>query len=241
MNILVTGGAGFIGSHTALELAKNGFTPIIVDNFSNSKREIVGVLDELMGQSLKVYDLDVTDKMALRNVFSENSIDAVIHFAAFKYVVESVVDPLKYFSNNVIGGIALLEVMDEYNVDKLIFSSSCTAYGASATAENMPLSETLPIGNTTNSYGASKFIQEVIIQDVCKATGLKCLSLRYFNAVGADKSGKIGDNPPRTFMLFPAIVKVLKGVDNSLEVRGHGVDTPDGTCLRDYIHASDPH
>ncbi len=238
MTILVTGGAGYIGSHTCVELLKTSHDIIILDNLSNSKRESVERIKELGGRDLKFYENDILDRAALDHIFAENKIDAVIHFAALKAVGESSRIPLTYYDNNVSGTINLCKAMAAAGCKKIVFSSSATVYGG----ENIsPLREDTPLGKTTNPYGTTKMFIEQILQDVYTADNSWSVSLlRYFNPVGAHKSGRIGENPngePNNLM--PYITQVAVGKLPFLTVYGSNYDTPDGTGVRDYIHVVD--
>ncbi|MEI6580376.1 MAG: UDP-glucose 4-epimerase GalE [Eubacteriales bacterium] len=238
MAILVTGGTGYIGSHTCVELLTAGFDIIILDNLSNSKRESLERVKDLGGAALKFYECDIRDRAGLDRIFAENKIEAVIHFAGLKSVGESCKMPLEYYENNVGGTITLCEAMSAAGCKKIVFSSSATVYGS----ENpSPLSEDMPLGKTTNPYGTTKFFIERILQDLYAADNDWSISLlRYFNPIGAHKSGKIGENPngiPNNLM--PYIAQVAIGKLSFLTVNGNDYDTPDGTGVRDYIHVVD--
>ncbi|MDD3411092.1 MAG: UDP-glucose 4-epimerase GalE [Eubacteriales bacterium] len=237
MNILLTGGAGFIGSHTYVELTKAGHNAIIVDNFYNSCAEVLQRLERITGKPVKCYDVDVCDGKALSEVFDKEPVDAVIHFAGYKAVGESVEKPLEYYRNNLDSTLTLCEVMRAHGVKRLVFSSSATVYG---TNEQMPLVETLPTG-CTNPYGWTKYMIEQIMQDVAHANPDWAVALlRYFNPVGAHESGLIGENPvgiPNNLM--PYITQVATGKLKELRVFGNDYPTPDGTGVRDYIHVVD--
>lgn len=237
MNILVTGGAGYIGSHTVLELIAEGHTPIIADNFSNSKKSVLARLEKIAGTPIKVYEADLCDKSSLEIIFSDNNIDAAIHFASFKAVGESVNEPLKYYQNNLVSTINLCDLLIEYGVKKLIFSSSATVYG---NATKMPLKEDAHI-ESVNPYGHTKVMNEQILKDVAHvASSLQITCLRYFNPVGAHPSGDIGEDPddiPNNLM--PYISQVAVGKLEKLSVFGGDYPTPDGTAIRDYIHVTD--
>lgn len=236
--VLVTGGTGFIGSHTVIALHESGYEVVIADNLVNSKKEVLNRLEKITGKRFKFYNIDCCDKKSLRKVFEENNIDSVIHFAGLKAVGESVKIPLEYYSNNINSMLTVLELMKEFNVNKLVFSSSATVYGQS---EDVPFTEESPLGMCTNPYGWTKWMLEQIIKDCAKATpSLKVVLLRYFNPVGAHESGLIGEDPkgiPNN--LFPYISKVATGSLEKLTIHGDDYDTPDGTCLRDYIHVCD--
>lgn len=237
MKILVTGGAGYIGSHTVVELIENGYDVVVVDNFSNSKPDVLEKLKEITGVQIKFYELDVCDKDKLRVVFEKESIDAVIHFAGYKAVGESVKKPLMYYRNNIDSTLSLLEVMNEYNVKKIVFSSSATVYG---NPEVLPIKEDAKL-STTNPYGSTKLYIEGILKDLYISDNEWSIAvLRYFNPVGAHESGLIGENPngiPNNLM--PYIVKVANGELPYLNVFGEDYDTIDGTGVRDYIHITD--
>ena len=237
MKILVTGGAGYIGSHTAVELLKAGYDITIVDNLSNSSIDVIDAIKEITGKDFNFYKLDVKNERTLNKVFKEENIDAVIHFAAFKAVGESVEKPLKYYENNLENTISLLKVMKKNKIKKIIFSSSACVYGD---PEELPIKETARL-TTTNPYGATKHMIERILKDVYKAeTDLSVIILRYFNPVGADSSYKIGENPkgiPNNLM--PFIMRVANGEIDHLNIFGNDYDTKDGTGVRDYIHVTD--
>ena len=237
MKILVTGGTGYIGSHTVVELINNGYDVVVVDNFSNSKPVVLDRLKEITGKEIKFYELDVCDKDKLRVVFEENEIGAVVHFAGYKAVGESVSKPLMYYRNNIDSTLSLLEVMNEYGVKKIVFSSSATVYGD---PEELPIRETARL-STTNPYGTTKLYIEGILRDLYVSDKEWSIAvLRYFNPVGAHKSGLIGEDPngiPNNLM--PYIVKVANGELPNLNIFGNDYDTPDGTGVRDYIHITD--
>lgn len=237
MNILVTGGAGYIGSHTAVELLNAGYEVIIVDNLCNSSSIVLDRVKEITGKNIKFYQIDTRDEAKLREVFKENKIDAVIHFAALKAVGESVEKPYEYYHNNLINTLTVLGVMREFGVDKFVFSSSATVYGSPKTC---PIKEDFPL-STTNPYGSTKLMIENMLRDICKANeNFNVAILRYFNPIGAHESGKIGEEPngiPNNLM--PYITKVAIGKLKELSVFGNDYDTPDGTGVRDYIHVVD--
>lgn len=237
MKILVTGGAGYIGSHTCLELLGNDYEVVVVDNLSNSKEESLKRVMDLAGKRLEFYKVDLLDKVSLNKVFGKAAFDAVIHFAGLKAVGESVTSPLKYYTNNVAGTIALCEVMIRHNIKNLIFSSSCTVYG---NPHKVPITEDFPL-LPTNPYGRTKLIIEDILRDLHRADHTWNVALlRYFNPVGAHKSGRIGEDPngiPNN--LFPFISQVAVGKFPFLSVFGDDYPTPDGTGIRDYIHITD--
>ena len=237
MKVLVTGGTGYIGSHTIVELIGHGYDVVAVDDFSNSKPIVLDKIKEITGKKIKFYELDVCDKEKLRVVFRENEIDAVIHFAGFKAVGESVAKPLKYYRNNLDSTITLLEVMNEFGVKKIVFSSSATVYGD---PEELPIKETAKLG-VTNPYGATKLFIENILKDVYISDNDYSIAiLRYFNPIGAHESGLLGEDPsdiPNNLM--PYIVKVATGELPHLNIFGNDYDTKDGTGVRDYIHVVD--
>lgn len=236
--ILVTGGAGFIGSHTVVELARAGFTPVIADNFSNAHHTVIERLRKLCASEIQVHDIDCCDAEALRSLFSEHEISGVIHFAAFKAVGESVMKPLRYFHNNIGSMVALLQVMKEFNVSDLVFSSSCTVYGH---PDELPVSEAAPIKPAGSPYGYTKQACEQAVQYAAESgQNLRSVLLRYFNPIGAHPSGEIGELPlgvPNN--LVPFVTQTAIGIRDQLKVFGHDYDTPDGTCVRDYIHVMD--
>lgn len=239
MKVLVTGGAGYIGSHTVVELIHSGYSPIIVDDFRNSEDWIIQEVEKIVEQHVIVYQCDCTNYEELKSVFlQEKDIHAVIHFAADKAVGESVDQPLKYYKNNVGSLVNLLVVMEEFNCNQLVFSSSCTVYG---TPDTIPVDESAPIKKAESPYGNTKIISEQIIQDAAIANAqLKAVILRYFNPIGAHSSGMIGELPlGKPNNLVPFITQTASGVREELVVFGDDYDTPDGTCIRDYIHVSD--
>jgi UDP-glucose 4-epimerase len=237
VKILVTGGAGYIGSHTCLELLGNDYEVTVVDNLSNSKEESLKRVMDLAGKRLEFYKVNLLDKASLNEVFGKATFDAVIHFAGLKAVGESVTSPLSYYNNNVAGTIALCEVMIKHNIKNLIFSSSCTVYG---NPHKVPITEDFPL-SPTNPYGRTKLIIEDILRDLHRADHTWNVALlRYFNPVGAHKSGRIGEDPngiPNN--LFPFISQVAAGKFPVLSVFGDDYPTPDGTGIRDYIHITD--
>lgn len=239
MKILVTGGLGYIGSHTIVELVSNGYDPIIVDNLSNSFIDILNRLEELLDIKLTYYNVDCNDRRAFSKVFEEHkNIEGVIHFAAYKAVGESVADPLKYYKNNLGSLSVLLDLMVEYQVENLVFSSSCTVYGVPE--KEIQVDENTPLQKPNSPYGQTKFMSEQIIGDTCNAVNIKASLLRYFNPVGAHKSANIGELPIGTpNNLVPFITQTAAGIQKKLSVFGSDYDTPDGTCIRDYIHVSD--
>mgnify|MGYP002856464856 CR=1 FL=1 len=239
MKILVTGGTGYIGSHTVVELLNNGYEVVVIDNLSNSKRDVIDKIKEITGKEVTFYEVDVCDKEALRKIFNENEdIVAVIHFAGLKAVGESVEKPIKYYDNNLGSTLSLLTVMQEHNIKKIVFSSSATVYGDPA---SLPIKEDFPLGPTTNPYGTTKLFIENILRDVYTSDNNWSIALlRYFNPIGAHESSLIGENPngiPNNLM--PYIIKVATGELPELNVFGDDYDTPDGTGIRDYIHVVD--
>lgn len=237
MNILITGGAGFIGSHTAVELLQNGHEVIVVDNLSNSSAESIRRVEAITSKTVTLYTFDLCDKDSLRKVFTDHSIDAAIHFAGLKAVDKSVSEPLLYYQNNLESTLTLCEIMSEYNVRQLVFSSSATVYG---NPETVPIDESAPIW-ATNPYGNTKVMIEQILKDVAATKQGWCISLlRYFNPIGAHPSGDIGEDPngiPDN--LVPFVSQVAVGKREKLFVFGNDYDTPDGTGVRDYIHVVD--
>ena len=237
MSVLLTGGCGFIGSHTAVELIENGLDIVIADNFINSKPAVMERIAAITGKTPRLYVADVCDHGALTRIFRENKIDAVIHFAGLKAVAESVEKPVEYYRNNLTANLDLLEVMAENGCKRVIFSSSATVYGL---AEKMPLTEDMPL-SCTNPYGWTKFMGEQIFRDAAKADpSLSVVLLRYFNPVGAHPSGLIGEDPgDRPNNLMPRLLRVAVGTDEKLTVTGTDYPTHDGTGVRDYIHVTD--
>ena len=238
MSILVTGGAGFIGSHTCVELLNSGYEIVIVDNLYNSSEKSLDRVKELTGKDFTFYPYDIRDKENMRKVFENHKIDACIHFAGLKAVGESCAKPLEYYDNNIGGTLALCEVMREYNCKKIVFSSSATVYGSSNIS---PLKEDMKTGGTTNPYGTTKYMIEIILDDFHKGDNEWAVTLlRYFNPIGAHKSGRIGENPngiPNNLM--PYITQVAIGKLPCLNVFGNDYNTHDGTGVRDYIHVVD--
>ena len=235
--ILVTGGAGFIGSHTCVELLNAGYEVVILDNFCNSKPEAVKRIEKITGKSVKLYEADMLDKDAVEKIFAENKIDAVIHFAVLKAVGESVSIPLTYYHNNITGTLILCEVMAKHNVKKIVFSSSATVYGSPKT---VPIKEDFPL-STTNPYGSTKLMIENILRDLYVSDNEWSIALlRYFNPIGAHESGLLGEDPngiPNN--LVPYIAQVALGKLEVLSVFGNDYPTHDGTGVRDYIHVVD--
>ena len=238
--ILVTGGAGYIGSHAVVELAQAGYQPVIIDNFSNSRESALAGIESILGHAVPIYRIDCGDVTALRQVFeAEKDIKGVIHFAAYKAVGESVAKPLAYFQNNVGSLLTLLQVMPEFGVENLVFSSSCTVYGV---PDALPVTEATPTKPASSPYGRTKQMCEEIVHDVAGAPDntLRTILLRYFNPIGAHESAKIGELPlgvPNN--LVPFITQTAAGLREKLTVYGTDYDTPDGSCIRDYIHVVD--
>ena len=238
MKILVTGATGYIGSHTCVELLNNNYEVIGLDNFSNSKKEVLDKINEITGKSIKFYEGNMIDRNILEKIFSENEIDAVIDFAAYKAVGESVKKPVEYYTNNISTVLVLLDTMKKYNCKNLVFSSSATVYGD---PKIIPITEECEIGGTTNPYGTSKLFVEQILKDLYNSDNeWNIVILRYFNPIGAHESGLIGEEPngiPANLM--PYISKVASGKLECLSVFGNDYNTPDGTGVRDYIHVVD--
>ena len=238
MSILVTGGAGYIGSHTVIELLNAGYEVVVLDNLVNSSKESLKRVEEITGKKVTFYEGDIADRELLKKMFEAENIDSFIHFAGLKAVGESVSKPLEYYSNNISGSLVLFDEMRNHNVKNIIFSSSATVYGDPAF---VPITEECPMGEITNPYGRTKAMLEQILTDIQKADPeWNVILLRYFNPIGAHKSGKIGENPngiPNNLM--PYITQVAVGKLKCLGVFGDDYDTPDGTCIRDYIHVCD--
>ena len=238
MAILVTGGAGYIGSHTVVELQNAGYDVVVVDNLCNSSEKALDRVSKITGKPVKFYKADILDREALEEIFSKEQIDAVIHFAGLKAVGESVQKPWEYYENNIAGTLTLVDVMRKHNVKNIIFSSSATVYGDPAM---IPITEECPKGQCTNPYGWTKSMLEQVLTDIQKADPeWNVVLLRYFNPIGAHKSGTIGENPngiPNNLM--PYISQVAVGKLEKLGVFGDDYDTPDGTGVRDYIHVVD--
>lgn len=238
MKILVTGGTGFIGSHTVVELQAAGYEPVILDNLYNSNKEVLTGLKNITGLNFPFYNIDSTHEVAVRELFEAEKFDGVIHFAAYKAVGESVDEPLKYYENNLGSLLVLLKIMKEFGVSNFVFSSSCTVYGQ---PEVLPVTEDTPRQPATSPYGNTKAISEDIIRDhVFSKPGLKALALRYFNPVGAHPSAEIGELPSGVpSNLVPYLTQAAAGLRDKLVVFGDDYDTPDGTCIRDFIHVVD--
>ncbi len=238
MAILVTGGAGFIGSHTCVELLNAGYEIVVVDNYYNSNPKSLERVKELTGKDFKSYECDIRDSKGMDKIFKENKIDAVIHFAGLKAVGESCQKPIEYYDNNIGGTLKLCDVMRNNGCKNIVFSSSATVYGMKNVS---PLKETMKTGGTTNPYGTTKYMIEIILEDIYKSDNeWNVTLLRYFNPIGAHESGRIGENPsgiPNNLM--PYITQVAIGKRPFLSVYGNDYDTPDGTCIRDYIHVVD--
>lgn len=237
-NILVTGGTGYIGSHTVVELIERGYNVVIIDNLTNSEKSVVDRIEKITNIRPIFYEGDIRDRELLERIFTENNIDAVINFAGLKAVGESCQLPLMYYDNNIYGTLVLLEVMQKYNVKKFIFSSSATVYGD---PEKLPLDENCKVGNTTNPYGTTKYFLERILEDTAKAdSSWNMIILRYFNPVGAHESGLIGENPKgKPNNLMPFVAQVASGKLDKVHVFGNDYPTQDGTGVRDYIHVVD--
>ena len=238
MRILLTGGTGYIGSNTAVEVLKAGYDVVLTDNFVNSSPYTAEYIEQITGKPVPLVEADITDPISLRRIFQDRHIDAVMHFAALKAVGESVEKPLAYYRNNLDGLLTLLEVMEEYGVKVIIYSSSATVYGS----ENpVPFSEETPAGGCTNPYGWTKWFSEQIFRDAAKADPeLSVMLLRYFNPVGGHESGLLGEHPngiPNNLM--PYIVQVAEGKRDKLHIFGSDYPTPDGTGVRDYVHVTD--
>lgn len=238
MTILVTGGAGFIASHTNVELLNEGYDVVAMDNLCNSSREAIKRVEQLTGKKIKFYEADMRDLNSLNTIFKENRIDVVIHFAGLKAVGESCEKPYEYYDNNITGTLNIIRMMRQYNVKKIVFSSSATVYGE---PETVPITEDAKVGGVTNPYGRTKLMLEEILSDIYKAdTSFDIALLRYFNPIGAHESGMIGEAPngiPNN--LLPYVAKVAAGVLPKVNVFGDDYETPDGTGVRDYIHVVD--
>jgi UDP-glucose 4-epimerase len=238
MKILVTGGLGFIGSHTVVELHNAGFEPVIIDNLYNSNRDVLKGIKQITGKDFPFYEVDCNDVEKVRSVFEKEKFDGVIHFAAYKAVGESVEKPLNYYENNLISLLILLRIMKEFEVNKFVFSSSCTVYGQ---PDFIPVTEQTPRKPAASPYGNTKAIAEDIIRDhVYAKPGIKALSLRYFNPIGAHETALIGELPNGVpSNLVPFITQTAAGLRQSLTIFGNDYETPDGTCIRDFIHVVD--
>lgn len=237
MKVLVTGGAGYIGSHTVVQLIKAGHVPIIIDDFRNSKGSVISRIEDIVNQKVKSYRLTIENKEEIRKVINSENPEGIIHFAADKAVGESVQNPLKYYKNNISNLINLLELLNEYEIKSFVFSSSCTVYGI---PDNVPVSEKTPIKKANSPYGYTKVAGERILTDFFKNKEVNLCLLRYFNPVGAHPSGLIGELPigvPNN--LIPYVVQVAAGIREELTINGGDYETPDGTCIRDYIHVMD--
>ncbi|WP_299670238.1 UDP-glucose 4-epimerase GalE [uncultured Polaribacter sp.] len=235
--ILVTGGLGFIGSHTVVELQNEGYEVIIIDDLSNTTIEVLDSITEITGTKPVFYNIDLRVKKDVANFFENNKVDGIIHFAAFKAVGESVQNPLDYYENNIGSLVYILQAMRDRNLDHFIFSSSCTVYGQ---ADELPITENAPVKKAESTYGNTKQIGEEIIQETCKAHNLNAIALRYFNPIGAHKSIKIGELPlgvPQN--LIPFVTQTAAGIRKELSVFGDDYPTSDGTAVRDYIHVVD--
>lgn len=238
MSVLITGGAGYIGSHTAVELIKSGLDIVIADNLSNSSPEVPARIEAITGVPFPFYQVDCEDPTAMDKIFCENNIEAVIHFAGFKGVGESISHPLLYYHNNLYSTINLLEIMEKHSCNALVFSSSATVYGPN---NPIPFTEEMETVDATNPYGYTKVVIERIIKDYCKANPqFSSILLRYFNPIGSHESGLLGDNPiGAPLNIMPVITAVAKGKKDILTVFGNDYDTPDGSCIRDYLHVTD--
>ena len=237
MKVLVTGGLGFIGSHTVVELQNEGFEVVIIDNLSNSSIEVLEKITSITGIKPEYFNIDLKEKAAVKDFFKNNKVDGVIHFAASKAVGESVQIPLHYYENNVGSLVYILQELKANNLNNFIFSSSCTVYGQ---ADELPITENAPVKPAESPYGNTKQIGEEIIKDTTKITNLKAIALRYFNPIGAHESAKIGELPigvPQN--LIPYVVQTAAGIRQELSVFGSDYNTPDGTAVRDYIHVVD--
>ena len=235
--ILVTGGLGFIGSHTAVELQNSGFEVVIIDDLSNAKIEVLENIGKITGKVPEFFQLDLKKKAEVTDFFERVHVDGIIHFAAYKAVGESVQKPLDYYENNIGSLVYILQEMRDRNLNNFIFSSSCTVYGQ---ADELPITENAPIKPAESPYGNTKQVGEEIIQDSCKVNGLNAIALRYFNPIGAHESAKIGELPlgvPQN--LIPYVTQTAAGIREQLSIFGDDYDTPDGTAIRDYIHVVD--
>jgi UDP-glucose 4-epimerase len=236
-SILVTGGMGYIGSHTVVELLNSGYHVLIVDNLSNSRIEVLESIHKITDKRPSFFEIDLCDRPAVRNFFDEKKVDATIHFAAFKSVGESVEEPLKYYRNNLLSLINLLEIYTERKLDNFVFSSSCSVYGQS---DKLPVTESTPFQKAESPYGHTKQISEEILSDTVRINNFSAIALRYFNPGGAHESALIGEYPIQApNNLVPVITQTAIGKRNSMTVFGNDYSTPDGTCIRDYIHVVD--
>ena len=237
MNVLVTGGTGYIGSHTVVELINKGYTPVIADNFSNSRKDVLAAIEKITGKKINFIEVDICDKESTKKIFTDNKISATIHFAAYKAVGESVNEPLKYYRNNLLSLVNLLEIYKEMNLDNFVFSSSCSVYGQS---DVLPVTETTPLSKAESPYGNTKQIGEEILSDALKVSPFNGIALRYFNPAGAHKSALIGEYPWQApSNLVPVITQTAIGKRATTTVFGSDYNTKDGTCVRDYIHVVD--
>ncbi|MDD3229652.1 MAG: UDP-glucose 4-epimerase GalE [Oscillospiraceae bacterium] len=238
MAILITGGAGYIGSHTVVELILSGYEVVVADDYSNSSPEVIERIGKIVGRAVPAVNIDVKDETLLEKIFLDYDIDAVIHFAGFKAVGESVSAPRKYYRNNLGTVMTLLDVMEKYHINKFVFSSSATVYNAE---DIPPFTENMPVGNCTNPYGRTKYFIEEILRDIAASNpSFSAVLLRYFNPIGAHESGLIGESPngiPNN--LLPYITQTAAGLQKCLNVYGNDYPTPDGTGIRDYIHVAD--
>ena len=235
--ILVTGGLGYIGSHTVVELQSAGYDVVVIDNLENSSQDVKDRITKISSRPIELIVGDVSDEQTMNRLFQEHNFYGVIHFAAYKAVGESVDNPIKYYQNNIAGLICLLGAMNKHGVQNLIFSSSCTVYGE---AEDLPVTEDTPIKSAESPYGTTKIIGEQIIQDYAKHKNLKTVLLRYFNPVGAHPSAQIGELPNGVpSNLVPYITQTAAGIREQLVIHGNDYNTSDGTCIRDYIHVVD--
>jgi len=238
MSVLLTGGAGYIGSHTCVELLDAGYEVVVVDNYVNSQYEAIRRVEQITGKSVKTYEADVCDREAMDKLFAAEKIDSVIHFAGLKAVGESVAQPMMYYRNNIDATLTLCEMMEKYGVKRIVFSSSATVYG---TPDSSPIAEDARTGLCSNPYGWTKYMIEQMLRDWAVAhPELSVVLLRYFNPVGAHPSGLIGENPNgKPNNLMPNVLNAASGKMKELKVFGSDYDTPDGTCVRDYIHVVD--
>ncbi len=234
--ILVTGGTGYIGSHTVVELINVGFEVVVLDNLYASDKSVIDNLRELTGVNIPFEQIDLKDKEAVLSLANKYKIDGIIHFAAYKAVNESVHNPLKYYENNIVGLVNLFYLMKEIKCNTFIFSSSCTVYGE---VDKVPVDETFPVLRPFSPYGNTKKICEEIMEDMAKVGEVKSIALRYFNPIGAHESLMLGDNPKNIDNIMPIIQRVAKGESESLNVYGNDYPTPDGSCIRDYVHVMD--